>query len=288
MNDMKFGLAEKQQEAALTRRGFLMTSLASGFALASQPVFAQAIQTDSKNLIAGEVKVPVKDGQVPAYRAMPAKGSNFPVIVVIQEIFGVHEHIQDICRRWAKAGYYAIAPALFSREADVSKMSIEDILGKVVPVVPDDQVVADLDSTVEYVKNTGKANIAKLGLVGFCWGGRMVWLYAKHNPKVKAGVAYYGLLAGLKGPNKPNDPVDIGAALKVPVLGLYAGEDSYIPSEMVDKMRKEIDKGESGSQIVVFPGVNHGFNADYRPTYDRKTAAYAAKLTRDWLTERGV
>jgi carboxymethylenebutenolidase len=250
--------------------------------------FAQAIKTDTQGITAGEVKVPVKDGQIPAYRAMPAKGGNFPVILVIQEIFGVHEYIQDICRRLAKQGYYAIAPAMFSREADVSNMSLDAILKEVVPAVPDAQVMADIDSTVAFAKASGKANTSRLGIVGYCWGGRTVWLYANHNPAVKAGVSYYGLLAGLKGPNKPADPVDVAANLKVPVLGLYAGEDSFVPDEVVDKMRNELGKGSSASEIVVFPAVNHGFHADYRPTYDRRAATYAWKLTLDWFKERGV
>jgi carboxymethylenebutenolidase len=288
MDQLKFGLAKKINETTVTRRGFLLTSLAGGFAVASEPLFAQAIKTDTQGITAGEVKVPVKDGQIPAYRAMPAKGGNFPVILVIQEIFGVHEYIQDICRRLAKQGYYAIAPAMFSREADVSNMSLDAILKEVVPVVPDAQVMADIDSTVAFAKASGKANTSRLGIVGYCWGGRTVWLYANHNPAVKAGVAYYGLLAGLKGPNKPVDPVDVAANIKVPVLGLYAGEDSFVPDEVVDKMRNELGKGNSGSEIVVFPAVNHGFHADYRPTYDRRAATYAWKLTLDWFKERGV
>lgn len=288
MDQLKFGLAKKFNETTVTRRGFLLTSLAGGFAVASEPLFAQVIKTDTQGITAGEVKVPVKDGQIPAYRAMPAKGGNFPVILVIQEIFGVHEYIQDICRRLAKQGYYAIAPAMFSREADVSNMSLDAILKEVVPVVPDAQVMADIDSTVAFAKASGKANTSRLGIVGYCWGGRTVWLYANHNPAVKAGVAYYGLLAGLKGPNKPADPVDVAANIKVPVLGLYAGEDSFVPDEVVDKMRNELGKGNSGSEIVVFPAVNHGFHADYRPTYDRRAATYAWKLTLDWFKERGV
>lgn len=288
MDQLKFGLAQKINETTVSRRGFLLTSLAGGFAVASEPLFAQAIKTDTQGITAGEVKVPVKDGQIPAYRAMPDKGGNFPVVLVIQEIFGVHEYIQDICRRLAKQGYYAIAPALFSREADVSNMSLDAILKEVVPVVPDAQVMSDIDSTVAFVKASGKANTARLGIVGYCWGGRTVWLYANHNVNVKAGVAYYGLLAGLKGPNKPADPVDVAANLKVPVLGLYAGEDSFVPDEVVDQMRNELGKSSSGSEIVVFPAVNHGFHADYRPTYDRRAATYAWKLTLDWFKERGV
>jgi len=288
MDQLKFGLAKKINETTVSRRGSLLTSRAGGFPGATEPLFEQAIKTDTQGITAGEVKVPVKDGQIPAYRAMPAKGGNFPVILVIQEIFGVHEYIQDICRRLAKQGYYAIAPALFSREADVSNMTLEAILKDVVPVVPDAQVMSDIDSTVAFAKASGKANTTRLGIVGYCWGGRTVWLYANHNSNVKAGVAYYGLLAGLKGPNKPADPVDVAANLKVPVLGLYAGEDSFVPDDVVDKMRNELGKGSSASEIVVFPAVNHGFHADYRPTYDRRAATYAWKLTLDWFKERGV
>lgn len=273
----------------LSRRGFLVTSLATGFALASAPVLAQAITTDAKGLLAGEVKVPVKDGVIPAYRAVPAKPGKHPVIVVIQEIFGVHEHIKDVCRRLAKLGYYAIAPELFARQGDVSTMTdIGQILSQVVSKVPDAQVFADIDASVAFAKASGQADAKRLGVVGFCYGGRMTWLYADHNPAVKAGVAYYGLLAGLKSDVKPADPVDVGARLKVPVLGLYAGSDTFVPSPVIDQMRAEIVKSTSGSDIVVFPGVNHGFNADYRPTYDKPAADYAWKLARDWFRDHGV
>lgn len=272
-----------------TRRSFLVTALASGFALAADPVFAQAIKTDSKGLIAGEVSVPVSDGKIPAYRALPAKAGTFPTVVVIQEIFGVHEHIQDVCRRFAKLGYYAIAPELFSRQGDVSKIrDVGEILAKVVAKVPDEQVLSDIDATVGYAQKSGRAKVAKLGIVGFCWGGRTAWLYADHNFKVKAGVAYYGPLDGMKSDIKPNDPIDIGASLKVPVLGLYAGMDSIIKPSVIDRMKTELAKSGSGSEIIVFPNVNHGFNADYRPSYDKTAAAYAWKLTRDWLREHGV
>ena len=275
--------------SGFTRRSFLVTALASGFALASNPVLAQAIKTDTKGLVAGEVSIPVTDGKIPGYRAMPAKGGTFPIIVVVQEIFGVHEHIQDVCRRFAKLGYYAIAPELFTRQGDVSKMSdIGAILKDVVSKVPDAQVMADIDATVAYAKASTRANVARLGIVGFCWGGRTVWLYAGHNPKVKAGVAFYGLLDGMKSDIKPQDPVDMAEILKVPVLGLYAGNDAFVKPAAIDQMQAGLAKSSSGSEIVVFPGVNHGFHADYRPTYDKPAATYAWKLARDWLKERGV
>jgi len=273
----------------VSRRLFVVTSLATGFALASEPVLAQAITTDTKGLVAGEVSIKVADGKIPAYVARPAKAGKHPVLLIAQEIFGVHEHIKDVCRRYAKLGYYAIAPELFARQGDVSKMTdIGAILKDVVSKVPDAQVNADLDAAVAFAKASGHANTARLGLVGYCYGGRVAWLYAKHNPKLKAAVAYYGLLSGLKSDIKPQDPIDIAGDIKVPVLGLYSGIDAFVPQDVVDKMVAALRAGGSGSEIVVFPNVNHGFNADYRPTYDKTAATYAAKLAHDWLKERGV
>ena len=278
-----------EQSGLFTRRDFIITSLAIGFALASNPILAQAITTDDNGLTAGEVSIPVEDGKIPAYRAMPKKGTNLPVILVVQEIFGVHEHIKDMCRRFAKLGYLAIAPELFTRQGDVSTMTdIGEILSKVVAKVPDEQVFSDLDATVAYVKSTGKANMAKLATVGFCWGGRTVWLYSAHNPAIKTGVAYYGLLNGMKSDIKENDPIDIASTLKVPLLGLYASQDSFIKPEIIEQMQSELEKSGSGSEIVVFPNVNHGFNADYRPTYNKTAAEYGWQLTRDWLKRHGV
>lgn len=283
------GATLAQQVGLFTRRDFMVTSLAIGFAIASNPILAQAITTDENDLIAGEVSIPVADGKIPAYRAMPKKGKNLPVILVIQEIFGVHEHIKDVCRRFAKLGYLAIAPELFTRQGDVSKMTeIGEILSKVVVKVPDEQVFSDLDATVAYVKSTGKANMDKLATVGFCWGGRTVWLYTAHNPTIKAGVAYYGLLNGMKSDIKANDPIDIASTLKVPVLGLYASTDAFIKPDVIERMQAGLEKSGSGSEIVVFPNVNHGFYADYRPSYNKLAAEYSWKLTRDWLKNHGV
>ncbi len=285
-----FGNPQPSQEpTGLSRRGFVMTSLASGFALASQPVLAQAIHTDSQGLVTAEVQVPVADGKIPAYTARPAKPGKYPVILVVQEIFGVHEHIKDMCRRFAKLGYYAIAPEMFARQGDVSKMTdIGAILSEVVSKVPDAQVCSDLDAAVAFARASGHADAQRVGLVGFCWGGRTAWIYALHNPKLKAAVAYYGLLAGMKSPIKPLDPIEFGSDIKVPVLGLYAGNDAYIKPDVVAQMQGGLAQSDSGSEIVVFPNVNHGFNADYRPTYDKTAATYAWKLTRDWLKDHGV
>ena len=285
------GVKPVDDEAAglISRRTFMMTSLAIGFAIASKPIMAQAIFTDDAGLIAGEVSIPTADGKIPAYYAMPKKGKNLPIILVVQEIFGVHEHIKDVCRRFAKLGYYAIAPEMFARQGDVSNMTdIGEILSKVVAKVPDNQVFADLDATVAFVKSTGKANVEKLATVGFCWGGRTVWLYAAHNPAVKTGVAYYGLLNGMKSDIKANDPVDIASTIKSPILGLYASQDIFIKPEIIEQMQAELEKSGSQSEIVVFPGVNHGFYADYRPSYNKTAADYSWQLTRNWLKKHGI
>jgi carboxymethylenebutenolidase len=194
-----------------------------------------------------------------------------------------------MCRRYAKAGYYAIAPEMFARQGDVSKLSdVQQILSQVVSKVPDAQVCADLDAAVAFAAASKQADAMRVGLVGWCWGGRTAWIYAKHNPQLKAAVAYYGLLSGLKGEGRPADPIDVAEQLKVPVLGLYSGKDAYIPMAMVDQMRAGISKSGSGSEIVVFPNVDHGFNADYRPTYDKGAATYAQQLALDWLKGHGV
>jgi carboxymethylenebutenolidase len=199
----------------------------------------------------------------------------------------VHEHIKDMCRRFAKQGYYAIAPEMYAHQGDVSKMTdIGAILSTVVSKVPDAQVTSDLDAAVAFAGASGQADASRVGLVGYCWGGRVAWVYAHHNPKLKAAVAYYGLLDGMQSPIRPQDPVDMAANIKVPVLGLYAGIDGFIKPEVVDRMTAGLRKSGSGSEIVVFPNVNHGFNADYRPTYDKTAATYATKLTLDWLKER--
>ena len=273
----------------LSRRGFAVTALATGFAVASNPVLAQAIVTDSVGLVAGEVSIPVADGKIPGYRAMPAKPGKHPVLLVVQEIFGVHEHIKDMCRRFAKLGYYAIAPEMYARQGDVSKLTdIGEILSTVVSKVPDAQVISDLDSAVAFAAASGHANANRVGLVGYCWGGRVAWVYANHNPKLKAAVSYYGLLDGMQADIRPQDPVDFASNLKVPVLGMYAGLDDFIKPAAIDLMTAGLRTSGSGSEIVVFPNVNHGFNADYRPSYDKTAATYATKLALDWLKEHGV
>ncbi len=256
-----------------SRREFVVTSLATGFALAVQPVSAQTITTDAKGLEAGEVKIPTADGQMPAYRALPDSGGPFPVVLVVQEIFGVHEHIKDVCRRFAKLGYLAIAPELYARQGDVANLKdIQEIIAKVVTKVPDKQVMSDLDAAVAWAKKTGKGDTDKLGITGFCWGGRIVWLYAAHNPNLKAGVAWYGRLVGKPDELHPKNPIDLVESLKAPVLGLYGGADQGIPNDTVEQMKKALKDANKPGEIVLYPDTPHGFNADYRPTYRKEQA----------------
>ncbi len=272
-----------------SRRGFVVTTLASGFALAVQPVSAETITTDTSGLEAGEVKIPTSDGQMPGYRAMPASGGNFPTILVVQEIFGVHEHIKDLCRRLAKLGYFAVAPELYARQGDVSGMSnIQDIISKVVSKVPDSQVLSDLDATTAWAKKTGKANTAKLGVTGFCWGGRIVWLYSAHNPDLKAGVAWYGRLVSQPDELHPKNPIDLVTQLKAPVLGLYGGADTGIPVESVEQMKKALKEANKPCEIVLYPDTPHGFYADYRPTYRKEAADDGWKRLQAWFNDHGV
>jgi len=267
----------------LSRRAFVVTSLASGFALAVSPASADTITTDANGLVAGEVKI----GEMPAYRAMPEGKGPFPLILVVQEIFGVHEHIKDLTRRLAKAGYMAVAPELFARQGDVSKLtSFEDIL-KIVSKVPDEQVLSDLDLAVAWAKKQGKVDGARVGITGFCWGGRIVWLYAA-RASIKAGVAWYGRISNPVNMNQTKTVLDVASKLKAPVLGLYAGQDSGIPLSHIDLMKKAIAEAKGASEIVVYPNAQHGFNADYRPSYSKADAEDGWKKMLEWMKKNGV
>lgn len=274
----------------LTRREFVVTTLAVGFAAAVLPVSADTlVTTDATGLVAGEVTIPAADADLPGYRAMPATGQGFPVVLVVEEIFGVHEHIRDVCRRLAKLGYLAIAPELFARQGDVSKMADpQEIVSTVVSKVPDAQVMADLDATVAWVEKSGTGNPAKLGITGFCWGGRIVWLYAAHGTRLKAGVAWYGRLVGATDDLHPKNAIDVAGALRAPVLGLYGGADSGIPVESVEQMRAALKKAGNPSEIVLYPDAPHGFHADYRPSYRPEAAKDGWRRLQDWFKTRGV
>lgn len=276
-------------ELPFSRRGFIVTALGAGFALAVQPVMAQtAITTGTDGLAAGEIKVKVADGEMIAYRAQPATGSNFPVILVVSEIFGVHEHIADVCRRLAKLGYMAIAPELFARYGDPRKLSnIQEILTTIVGKVSDAQAMSDLDACVAWAKVSG-GDTARLGITGFCWGGRVVWLYAAHNPQLKAGVAWYGRLVGQKSDLTPKQPAELAAALKAPVLGLYGGADSGIPLDTVWDMQDKLKAAGGKSEIHVYDDAPHAFHADYRPSYRKDHAEDGWKRMREWFRKNGL
>ncbi len=276
-------------EADVTRREFVVTTLAVGFALAVRPVSAGAIATDINGLVAGEVQIPVPGGTIPAYRAKPATGGPHPVVLVVHEIFGVHEYIKDVCRRLAQLGYLAIAPELYARQGDVSKLSdIQAIVSQVVSKVPDAQVMSDLDATVAWAKQSDNGNTNRLGITGFCWGGRIVWLYAAHNPQLKAGVAWYGRLVGATDDLHPKNPIDVAASLHAPVLGLYGGADAGIPLDSIEQMRHALKAAGQPSEIIVYPDAPHGFHADYRDSYRKEPATDGWTRLAAWFKSHGV
>lgn len=274
---------------SIDRRRVLVTSLTAGFALSVQPVAASTIVTDAGGLEAGDVQIPVADGQIPGYRAMPQGGGKLPVVIVIQEIFGIHEWIKDICRRFAKAGYLAVAPYLYSRQGDATAYAdIRSLVEQVVSKVDDTVVLSDLDATITWaVKQGGDAG--RVGVTGFCWGGRQTWLHVAHNPQVKAGVAWYGQLVRREGNMAPRHPVEVAAGLKGRVLGLYGELDKGIPLTQVDAMRAALrEAADAGCEIIVYPGADHGFLADYRPSYNEAAARDAWARCLQWFKAKGV
>ena len=272
----------------VTRRRLLVTTLAAGFALAVRPTWSETLVTDSTGLAAGEIRIPTSEGEIPAYRAMPSQRRLCPTVLVVQEIFGVHEHIKDVCRRFAKLGYLAVAPELYARQGDVSRLTdIEDIR-KIVAKVPDAQVMADLDATTAWIKSSGEGDIEKLGVTGFCWGGRIVWLYAAHSAQPKAGVAWYGRLVGKPNALQPVHPLDAADRLKTPILGLYGGSDQGIPLETVDQMKSALKAADNPSTIVVYPDAPHAFFADYRASYRKQAAEDGWNRLLGWFRQHGV
>jgi len=247
-----------------------------------------AVRTDAEGLDARAVNIPVGGMELPGYQAMPARGAGFPVILVVQEIFGVNEYIQDVCRRLAKLGYLAIAPELFWRQGDVSKMQDwQEISQKVVSRVGDAQVLADLDASAEYT-GAGRGDLGRLGITGFCWGGRIAWLYAAHTVRVRAAVAWYGRLTGDPDGLHPRHPVDVAANLCCPVLGLYGAQDHAIPLASVEQMRAAVAAARKNAEIVVYPEAGHAFHADYRPTFNENVARDAWQRMREWFRQYGV
>jgi len=246
------------------------------------------IETDTEGLIADEIQIPAPAGNFPAYRAIPRDSTRPPVILVVQEIFGVHEHIKDVARRFAKEGYMAIAPELFHRQGDVSQLQdIKEIIEKVVTKVPDAQVMDDLDATVAWADRNG-GDTGRLGITGFCWGGRITWLYAAHNPRVDAGVAWYGRLEGARSESTPAHPIDLVQKIDAPILGLYGGADSGIPVKSVQRMNEALAAAGKPSTIHVYPDAPHAFHADYRPSYRKEVAEDGWKRALEWFRTHGV
>lgn len=271
------------------RRDFMKVALGTGFAAATLPVVAQnLIKTDTDGLLAGTVTVEVNGQAVPVYRAQPEGKSDLPVVLVISEIFGVHEHIADVARRFAKLGYLALAPDLFVRQGDPQKVaSIAELQSTIISKTPDAQVMADLDAVVAWATaHGGKRD--KIAITGFCWGGRVTWLYAAHNPAIKAGVAWYGRLTGTATANTPRHPVDIAPSLTVPVLGLYGLKDTGIAQDSVEAMKAALAKGNSASTFVIYPNSGHAFHADYRPSYVEADAKDGWARMLAWLRQHGV
>ena len=272
----------------LARRGVLMTGLISGFTLATQRVEAQAIHTDAAGLDAGETRIPTTDGKLPAYYARPAGSGPFPLILVNEEIFGVHEYIKDTCRRLAKAGYMAVATEYYARIGDLSKMTdVGQIIQDVISKAPDAQYMADLDSTAAWAAENG-ASPTRIGVMGFCRGGRQTWLYAEHSPHLKAAVAFYGPVGGAPSPIQPKTAADLAAELKCPLLGLYGGQDQSIPVDSVRQAQAKAKAAGKTVEILIYPDAPHGFHADYRPSYRAADAANAWMRAMAWFQHYGV
>ena len=278
-------------EAGASRRTALKVALGVGYAATAMPIMAQtAIKTSSDGLKTGEISYEVNGFKVPAYYAMPAGKSNCPVVLVVQEIFGVHEYIADTCRRFAKAGYLAIATELYARQGDPTKYGeIGKLIAEVVNKVPDAQVMADLEGAVKWASANG-GDTSKVAVTGFCWGGRITWLYAAQGP-VKAGVAWYGRLVGAPNDLMPKNPIDLAANMRAPVLGLYGEKDGGIPLDTLDKMKAVLATGNAASkasQFVVYPDAPHAFHADYRPSFRKEAAEDGFKRCLEWFQANGV
>jgi len=291
-NDVHALLPGRVTEAGATRRTALKLALGVGYAASTLPVMAQtAIKTSADGLTAGEVTIDVHGFKMPAYCAAPAGQSGLPVVLVLSEIFGVHEYIADVVRRFAQAGYLAVAPELFVRQGDAQSYGeIAKLMAEVIAKVPDAQVMDDLDATVQWAAAHG-GDVHRLGVTGFCWGGRQVWNFSAHHPAVKAGVAWYGRLAGESTPLTPHHPLDVAAQLSGPVLGLYGGADPSIPLDTINQMKATLAAGNAAaraSQFVVYPDAPHAFHADYRASYRKAAAEDGWQRTLAWFKQHGV
>ena len=260
-----------------------------GFAPSVSPVASTVVHTPEDAILAGETSIPSQGDNMPAYHARPKNADGpLPVVIVVQEIFGVHEHIRDICRRLALEGYLAVAPELYFRQGDPNDYEdISSLLSNLVSKVPDAQVLADLDHVANWAARTG-GDAHRLLITGFCWGGRISWLYAAHNPQLKAAVAWYGKLLGDKTLNSPKHPVDVATDLNAPVLGLYGAKDTGIPLDTVETMRQALRAANANAEIIVYPEAGHAFNADYRPSYHAESARDGWQRMLEWFTRYGA
>jgi carboxymethylenebutenolidase len=274
----------------LSRRGFFMSAsaaTAAGYTLLAGPVRADVIRTDTNGLTVGDVKIAVSDGEMPAYFARPANVANPPVILVAMEIFGLHEYIKDVTRRLAKLGAFAVAPDYYFRKGDLTKITEMKDLFPIVNAKPDTELFSDLDATVAWAKAQG-GDTNRLGIMGFCRGGRTVWLYSTHNPNLKAGVAFYGSLADPHTEAMPKNALDLAAEVKEPVLGLYGGADTGISVDQVEKMKAELKEAGKTAEFKIYPDAPHGFHADYRPSYRKEAAEDAWQQLEAWFRKYNV
>jgi len=274
--------------ADLARRGFMMTSLISGLTLAATRVEAQVIRTDSTGIEAGEVMIPVSGGTLPGYFAKPAGPGPFPIVLVNEEIFGIHDYIRDIIRRLAKLGYAAVAVEIYARYADLSKATdVGEIIRSVISKAADSVVMSDNDAAVAYAVAHG-GDAERLAVTGFCRGGRNTWLYAAHNPKVKAAMAWYGPVGGNRTELQPDTVQEVAGRIHAPLLGLYGGKDPGIAVDDVRRAEATAKAAGKTVEIVIYPDAPHGFHADYRPSYraDAATDGWSRMLA--WLRSHGV
>ena len=279
-----------------SRRDVMRHGLSSGFALAVTPIADTALATDAQGIEAGDVKIPTSAGEIPAYRAFPSGGGSqrkLPVLLVVHEIFGVHEHIKDLCRRFAKQGLFAVAPDLFARQGDATKIAdMRQLNHDIVSKASDEQVLGDLDATLAWASKAARADAARLGITGFCWGGRITWLYAAHQPALKGAVAWYGRLTGDKDPLHPRHPLDLVDELKLPVLGLYGGQDQAIGLDSIGKMKAALSASKNPAaqhcEFHIYPESGHAFAADYRPSYRKADAEDGFQRLHAWLKAHGV
>lgn len=272
-------------DVQVDRRGFIAGCIAAGFAVTAEPVLAQAIKTPMDGLDGGDTKI----GDIPAYYAVPKGKGKRPVVIVVPEIWGMHEHIKDVTRRVAKAGYFAVTSEPYFRIGDLTKLeNIKEVIAGANKLT-DEQSFGDLDAVVAWAGKNSRANVEKLGITGFCRGGRTVWMYTAHNKKVDAGVAWYGSLMPIP-PAMPTGPLDVTDRIDRPVLGLYGSADQGIPLEHVERMKAGLHAfgNDKKSQIHVYEGMPHAFNADYRPSYRKEAADDGWKRMLAWFKQHGV